>query len=83
MSTRFEFGISNKHLSKNDIYLEREILKVPKRMSLSRSLLKKEEEEKEETYSEFIGKRKADSFGVPRIYAIDNIHGQKYSTGGL
>jgi hypothetical protein len=84
MSTQFEFGISNEHLSKNDTYLEREILKVPKRMSLSRSLLEEEEEEEEEeTYSEFIGERKADSFGVPRIYAIDNIHGQKYSTGGL
>lgn len=52
-----------------------EILKVSKGMSLNRSLLE------EETYSEFaFGGRKADSFGMPRIYAIDNIHGQKYAS---
>lgn len=42
-------------------------------MSLSISLLE------EGTYFGFIRGRKANSFGVPRIYAIDNIHGQKYS----
>jgi len=58
-----------------DVYSDKILrLKVPKGINLNKFLLE------EEICSEFVRGRKADSFGMLRIYAIDNIHGQKYSS---